>query len=171
MKESEAMKKWLIPVVILVLAIAGTTAGVFAVTDEGDGEPAAGGAPRSDEGIDPNQCNFIHNINACDADDVDPLGRDPAALVDVTVNFNESVTQHDLDEVVAFLREFDADLEFAFLESFPPILSATLTAEIDVCSPIEADLGAETYVLAVSCDEFEVIDVGDADQPVLQPAD
>ena len=176
------MKKALIPLLVIVLALAATAGGVLAVTGQDDGEPPSDGASiRSDEDIDPNECNLVHNINACDADDLDRLGGDViipggsggvvGGQIDVSVNFNESVTQDDIDEVGAFLREFDPNLEFAILEIFPPIGSATMTAEIDVCPTIEADLEAETYVRAVSCEEYQVIDVANPDEPVVDPAD
>lgn len=165
------MKKALIPLIVIVLALAATAGGVLALTGDGDGEPPSDGAQiRSDDGIDPNECNLVHNINACDAEDLDRLGGDPA-LIDVTVNFNESVTQDNIDEVGAFLREFDADLEFVILEIFPPIGRATLSADVVVCSTIEAELGAETYVRAVSCEEFQVIDVANPDGTVVHTAE
>lgn len=70
------MKKALLPLIVIVLALAATAGGVLALTGDGDGEPTADGAPRSDEGIGPNECNLVHNINACDAEDLDRLGGD-----------------------------------------------------------------------------------------------
>ncbi len=156
MRENEPMKKWLIPVVILVLAIAGTTAGVFALTD--DGEPSGDQPPiRSDEGIDPDECNLVHNIDACDDQ------------YRVTVQFNTSVTQDDYDEVEALLRAYDDDLELVVMEIFPPIGSAVLTLEApDECSTIEAQLEAKSYVADASCGPWQPVDLDDPDAPVEQ---
>ena len=70
------MKKWLIPLIILSLAL--TTGGVAtAVTlnSDSDGDPTP---YRSDEDIDPNKCNWVHNITACDED----IGADERYPVD-----------------------------------------------------------------------------------------
>ena len=66
------MKKWLIPIAILALLVAGATTAAFAL----DGAEPSGDTPpiRSDEGIDPDECNLVHNIDACDQDDLDRLG-------------------------------------------------------------------------------------------------
>lgn len=59
------MKRWLIPLLGLAVALAATTAVTVALTGSltgsGDQPPI-----RSDEGIDPNECSLVHNINACD---------------------------------------------------------------------------------------------------------
>ncbi len=71
------MKKWLIPLIglTLSLAVAGIVTGF--TLSAGSGTPAqepsgqveepSGSQPpiRSDEGIDPDECNWIHNITAC----------------------------------------------------------------------------------------------------------
>jgi len=68
------MKKWLIPLVGLILVLAAIAGAGFALAGNGTGTPEVGyeGEPPgdqtpilSDEGIDPNECNWIHNINAC----------------------------------------------------------------------------------------------------------
>ena len=99
---------------------------------------------RSDCGIDPNECNQVHNIDACDD------------LYGVTVQFNTSVTQDHIDEAAAFLRTFDDDLEFIIMEISPPIGSAVLNLETsDECSTIEAQLEAESYLASVSCEPWQ----------------
>jgi hypothetical protein len=153
------MKKWLIPLAALAVTIAATTAGVFALT--GDDEPSGDQPPiRSDEGIDPDECNLVHNINACDDQ------------YRVTVQFNTSVTQHDYDEVEALLRTYDENLEFLVMEIFPPIGSALLTLEApDECSTIEAQLKAKSYVADASCEPWQPVDLDDPDAPVEQRND
>ncbi len=80
------MKKWLIPLIglTLSLAVAGIVTG-FTLSG-GSGTPAQDTAGqveepsgnqipiRSDEGIDPNECNWVHNITACDGN---PTLEDP----------------------------------------------------------------------------------------------
>ena len=65
-------KQWLITLVGLTMALAAITGGGFALASNGTaapevGEPSGDQPPiRSDEDIDPNECNWIHNIFACD---------------------------------------------------------------------------------------------------------
>lgn len=59
------MKRWLIPLFGLAVALAATTAVTVALT----GSPLGSGDQppiRSDEGIDANECSLVHNIDACD---------------------------------------------------------------------------------------------------------
>ena len=76
-------KKWLIPLVGLALTLAVGGVG-FALADSGASTPEgtaeqmdepSGDQPpiRSDEGIDPDECNWVHNITAC-GDEVDKQG-------------------------------------------------------------------------------------------------
>ena len=83
------MAKWMIILVGLVLAVGIGAGTAFALS--GDGAGTAEGDPlsyavapssvqppvRSDEDIDPNECNLVHNINACDEDDFEALGGAP----------------------------------------------------------------------------------------------
>ncbi len=197
------MKKSLIPLAAVILALVATSAGVLALT--------GGDTPiRSDEGIDPNECNLVHNIDACDQDDLDRLGEDglmpiaspeeepsaqapnrsdagipldecnqvhnidacgvvlnpPGAFDEpagdgsnyfqVTVQFNTSYTQDNIDEAAAFLRTFDDELEFVVMEILPPIGSAVLDLETsDECSTIEAQIEAKSYVAGVTCESSQ----------------
>jgi hypothetical protein len=86
----------------------------------------------------------------------------------VTVGFNESVTQDDMDEVDAYLRAFDEDLDFLIQESFPPTGVATVkTDAADFCATVKADLGAKPYVRDVTCEEEGAeVPVSSPDQPV-----
>ena len=73
-------KQWLIALVGLTMALAAITGGGFALTGNGTdapeaGEPSGDQPPiRSDEGIDPNECNWIHNITACGDEVLEPSG-------------------------------------------------------------------------------------------------
>ena len=64
--------KWLITLVGLTIAFAAITGGSFALAGEGTdapdvGEPSGDGRlVTSIDDIDPNECNWIHNITACD---------------------------------------------------------------------------------------------------------
>ena len=63
--------KWLITLVGLTIAFAAITGGGFALAGEGTdapdvGEPSGDGpTATSIDDIDPNECNWIHNITAC----------------------------------------------------------------------------------------------------------
>jgi hypothetical protein len=64
-------RQWLIILVGLTMALAAITGGGFVLAGNGTdareaGEPSGDQPPiRSDDGIDPNECNWIHNITAC----------------------------------------------------------------------------------------------------------
>ena len=190
------MKKSLIPLAAVILALVVTSAGVLALTggdtptlssegidppecyqvnnidacDEDDlaGDPDADKDAscepvplRSDCDIDPAECNQIHNIDACGVvldppGPVDEPAGDGGDYFQVTIRFNTSYTQEDIDEVDAFLRTFDDDLEFIILEIFPPIGSVTLTLETsDECWTIETQLEAKSYVDGVTCESWQ----------------
>ena len=130
---------------------------------------------RSDCDIDPNECNQIHNIDAC-GEILNPpdLFDEPAGeggdYFQVTIRFNTSYTQEDIDEVDALLRTYDDDFEFIILESFPPIGSALLTLETsDECWTIEAQLEAKSYVADASCEPRQPVHLDDPDAPVPNP--
>ena len=90
---------------------------------------------------------------------------------EVVVRFNESVTQADMDEVDAFLRVYDDDLEFLIQETFPPTGVARLKTDDDAfCTVVEAELGAKSYVDEVTCREREDrTPVESPDAPVSYP--
>jgi hypothetical protein len=96
---------------------------------------------------------------------------DAAIRYEVTVRFNTSVTQEDLDEVGAVLGTYDEEVEFLIQESFPPTGRAFLaTAAPDFCPTIEAELEAKTYVDDVLCEEWEEAPPSsDPDEPVTSP--
>ncbi len=94
-------------------------------------------------------------------------GDDGGARYEVTVRFNTSVTQGDIDEVGALLRSYDEDVEFIIMESFPPIGQAVLATDApDFCGTIETELEAKSYVDDVSCGPWEDKDIGEPDAPV-----
>ena len=180
------MKRWVTAVAVLTIVIATTTAVVFALTgdsepdrdtsevppassDEVDGDYVDDIDPsdcdpvplRSDCDIDPDECNLIHNINACEGH------------YEVTVNFNTTVTQEDIEEAEALLRTYDSDVDFIIMEIFPPIGRALLESESDPCSAITAQLESESYVESVACGPALPNDITDADldAPVQQTND
>lgn len=92
---------------------------------------------------------------------------DDTARYEVTVQFNTTVTQDDLDEAGALLRTYDNDLEFLIMEIFPPIGRAVVTTEAaDFCQTLETELGAKSYVDEVSCGPHVETDQADPDAPV-----
>lgn len=77
-----------------------------------------------------------------------------ATEYELTVGFNTSVTQDDINEVEAILRTYDDDLEFLIQESFPPTARAFLkTDAADFCPTVEAEVEAKSYVEDVLCQE------------------
>ena len=92
---------------------------------------------------------------------------DDTARYEVTVQFNTTVTQDDLNEAGALLRSFDEDVDFLILEIFPPIGRAVVTTEAaDFCQTVETELGAKSYVDEVSCGPHVESDQADPDEPV-----
>ena len=89
----------------------------------------------------------------------------------VTVRFNTTVTQDDMDDVDAFLRAYDEDLDFLIQESFPPTGVATLRTDAeDFCATVKSGLEAKSYIDDVTCREAgEEIPVSSPDQPVTYP--
>lgn len=72
--------------------------------------------------------------------------------LEVSVQFTTDATQDEMEEVGAFLRAFDEDLEFVILEVFPPIGRAGVTTDDpDFCEMVATELVAESYVDGVSC--------------------
>ena len=71
------MKKWMITLISLTLALA--VAGIFAgfTLNGGSGSPAQDPTATSIDDIDPNVCNAIHNINACTPEELEELGIGP----------------------------------------------------------------------------------------------
>ena len=86
----------------------------------------------------------------------------------VRVGFNESVTQENMEEVDAYLRGFDEDMEFPIQESFPPTGVGTLkTDEPDFCATVVSELEAKPYVREVTCEEEgDETPSGSPDEPV-----
>jgi len=95
-------------------------------------------------------------------------GGGSATRYEVTVNFDTSVTQADLEEAGDILRAYDEDVDFVIMESFPPIGRAVLETDApDFCATIEGELEAKTYVREVSCGEWEEPDASESpDAPV-----
>ncbi len=92
---------------------------------------------------------------------------DETARYEVTIQFNSSVTQQDIDEAGALLGAYDDDLEFLIMEIFPPIGRAVLATDVpDFCQTVETELGAKSYVDSVSCQPWEEPDQTDPDAPV-----
>ena len=92
---------------------------------------------------------------------------DETARYEVTVQFNTTVTQDDLDEARALLRTYDDDVDFLIMEIFPPIGRAVVTTEAAAfCPTVEAALEAKSYVDEVSCGPQVEPDQAEPDAPV-----
>ena len=101
----------------------------------------------------------ISLVNGSDADET--------ARYEVTVQFNTSVTQDDLDEAGSLLRTFDDDVDFLILEIFPPIGRAVLATDApDICPTVKAALEAASYVDGASCRPWQEPDQAEPDAPV-----
>ena len=83
-------------------------------------------------------------------------GGDGATKYRVTVHFNETVTQADMDSVADYLRDFDDDLDFLVQETFPPTGVASLrTKTKEFCAKVEAELESRSYISSVDCHEAD----------------
>jgi hypothetical protein len=86
---------------------------------------------------------------------------------EVTVRFNTSVTQDDIDEAGVLLRTFDDDVEFLIMEMFPPVGRAVVAVDTPgFCQAVAADLEARSYVNDVSCRSWAGGGEGEPDAPV-----
>jgi hypothetical protein len=104
--------------------------------------------PNSGEGIDPGECSAVHNIEACNGTSSSSAG----VTYDVTVPFDESVTDEDTKLVMEIVMAFDPDADVLLLESFPPTGRATFTtAASDACAAIESKLEGIPAVGDVTC--------------------
>lgn len=96
-------------------------------------------------------------------------GNGSTTRYEVTVNFNTSVTQADLEEAADILRAYDEDVDFLIMESFPPVGRATLETDApDFCPTVEGELEAKTYVREVSCGEWETPDASQSPESPVQ---
>jgi hypothetical protein len=85
---------------------------------------------------------------------------------EVTINYNTSVTQADLDEVELMVRALDADAEMVLAESWPPIGGASLAVDAAACDGLVDALTNMSYVESASWQTFDPAGVGDPDSPV-----
>jgi len=114
---------------------------------------AVDGSPpiRSDEGIDPNECSLVHNIDACSQWDIARISGGETTY-DITVPFNASVTGEDLKLANEIVLTFDPNASFLLQESFPPTGRATLQSDSsEFCSGIEGKLESVPSVGDVTC--------------------
>lgn len=97
-------------------------------------------------------------------------GGDDATEYQVTVSFNETVTQPDMDAVHDLLRTYDEDVDFLIQESFPPTgVAYVKTDDAEFCSKIEAALSGRSYVRDVMCGERPEPAEDGGDTPVQYP--
>ena len=73
---------------------------------------------------------------------------------DVTIGFNDSVTQDGIDEVTAFILAYDGDADVRVLELQPPILQADVeTSREDLCEGIFGLLARRDDVANADCEQ------------------
>jgi hypothetical protein len=73
----------------------------------------------------------------------------------LTVAFNASVTQADMDEVDQLIRRFDSDAEMLVTETFPPTGHVVVeTGTPDFCRNVEAELDALPFIANVTCERL-----------------
>ncbi len=90
----------------------------------------------------------------------------------VTVQFNTTVTQDDLDEAGSLLRTFDDDVDFLIMEIFPPIGRAVLATDATgFCPTVKAALEAKSYIDEVSCGPHVEPGEAEPDAPVSRDND
>ncbi len=90
-----------------------------------------------------------------------------AAEFEVTVRFNTSVTQDDIDEAGILLRTFADDLVFVNMDIFPPVGRAVVATDTPgFCQAVAAELEAKSYVNDVTCRSWAGGDGGEPDVPV-----
>lgn len=118
-------KNWLITIVGLTLALAAITGGGIALAGNGTGtpelgEPSGGQGPiRSDEDINPNVCNPIHNIKACTPEELEELGMAPggtASTVEAPLHgdptyvseFGDGQVVYSIDDIINWIHNIKA---------------------------------------------------------------
>lgn len=73
----------------------------------------------------------------------------------VTVAFNATVTQADMDEVDQLIRRFDSSAEVLITETFPPTGHVVVkTGTPDFCRNVESVLDALPFIADVSCERL-----------------
>jgi hypothetical protein len=88
------------------------------------------------------------------------------ALVRLTVDFDASVTQPDIERVTEMIVSLDPEADVLILERFPPAASAVISAGgTGVCEDLIARLQTAPAVASVSCVDDKPVG-GDPDGPV-----
>jgi hypothetical protein len=94
-------------------------------------------------------------------------GGSEAAQYEVTLLFNASVTQQDIEETEALLGTFDTDPEYVIMESFPPVGRAVMASDAsDFCQKVRAELEAKDYINRVTCKPWADIGEVNPDAPI-----
>ena len=131
---------------------------------------------RSDCGIDPNECNMVHNITACSGpseDGVGPIVVPGGGTVryEVVVRYNTSVEQGDFSTTSDFLRAYDTGLDFIVQESWPPTGVASLQTDTpNFCDAIFDELASQSYIDDFSCNPQQILNDVNEDASVVNPA-
>ena len=143
---------------------------IDACTDEDDGNQGVVVSPVCAPGFPDCEDTVVNSNDGEVEEELPPAPRDtrPSAEYRVSISFNETVDQDQMDEVGARIRDFDPDADYVIQESFPPTGVANFVAETeDFCLAIVPELEAETFVTSVTCGPQ--LEPGDADpnEPVV----
>ena len=189
------MKKWLLLITLTgLLALGAAACNDGGDGDEPQPSPTplpvADGGPNSQAACAPGfpDCNdtIVVGDGEANPDDAPPLSvgdnvpiEEPLPLAPddavpgpvgyrVTISFNTSYDQADLDDVGDRIRDFDPDADYVIQESFPPTGVANVVAETeDFCLAIVPELESLTFVTSASCGpQLEPGDIVDGDAPV-----
>lgn len=130
------------------------------------GVPVDGGPIRSDEGIDPNECNLVHNLDACSPEQLAGAGITVGAqpgVYDVGADFTADYTQADMERVQEIILSGDPSADVLVLERFPPAAGAHVHNKSEgFCEDIIAQLEAVHGVAGATC-------IPSSDEPPTDP--
>jgi len=107
-------RRWAIVLILVVAVVASVVPAVsFALGGGGDEEPTGTldqPPVRSDEGIDPDECNLVHNINACTNEELEAAG---VGHPEQDVPWNEALEILNSGHVVMVVQTHSLDVELS----------------------------------------------------------
>jgi hypothetical protein len=71
----------------------------------------------------------------------------------VSIRFNETVQQSDIEDVAGVLAKYDPDADLQILQLFPPVGHAVIKSDVPgFCKELKAQLSDRPYIDSVSCE-------------------